>query len=401
MELKVQNNQEKLLEKHLEKIRNLENEKKKLENDLINYKEIHGEISRSLDEFVALQKLSEIINSTLDENVISKSLLKLIGQVVPIKGAAVFLSLDDKQRCYPDDVEEILKKTHRNLEEDGILHWLHEKKSSILLPIEDLMISDEEKIEEKNLLLIPLRCFNENIGAVIAFSDKPEESFSNKDFELLNMLGFHAATAYHHTKTFRKLHIAHEELKRSQNNLVSTVRLAAVGELSGGVAHEINNPLQIILGNIQLAQLKGEDTPTLTMIGEQATRISTIVKGLLNFVRQDYSDIYNEYVIPTQILKKTYELIKGQFEKLQIKTNFENLKDTSSINLNSNYLQQIFLNILLNTKSNLLSGGELIVETKEEDAYIQVRIKDDGTPMEKEFIEPYGIICQANSGKVE
>ena len=221
----------------------------------------------------------------------------------------------------------------------------------------------------------------------MALSEKPEESYSNKDFELLNMLGFQAATVYHHTKTYRSLHSTHEKLKQSQNSLLSASRLAAVGELSGGVAHEINNPLQIILGNIQLAQLRGDKSESLKVIAEQATRISNIVKELLNFVRQDYSDIHNEYVVPAHILRKTYELIRGQFDKLSITMDFDNLLETPPINLNSNYLQQIFLNLLLNARSNLLNGGKLIVETKEEDAYILIKIKDDGKPMTHEFID--------------
>ena len=386
MELNIENNQEKIIEKYLERIKQLEIEKKQFEDELFKYKEIHGEITSSLDEFVAMQKLSEIINSTLDENVISKSLLKLISQVVPIKNAAVFLTIEKERRSFPDKVDKILLEIYSGLEEDGILNWLNEKKSSILLPVEDLAITVDRSWESKNLLIIPLVCFNEGIGAVVALSEKPEESYSNKDFELLNMLGFQAATVFHHTKTYRSLHLTHEELKQSQNSLVSTTRLAAVGELSGGVAHEINNPLQIILGNIQLAQLKGDTSESLKVIGEQATRISNIVKGLLNFVRQDYSDIFNEYVVPANILRKTYELIRGQFGKLSINIDFDNLIETAPINLNSNYLQQIFLNLLLNAKSNLLNGGNLIVETKDEDDYILLRIKDDGKPMTKEFI---------------
>jgi len=386
LETKIEHNQEKIIEKYLERIQQLEQEKKQLEDELFNYKELHGEITSSLDEFVAMQKLSEIINSTLDENVISKSLLKLIGQVVPVKSAAVFLTLGNERRSFPDTVDEKLNNIFTGLEEDGILNWLYEKKSSIVLPIEDLAIPMEKNWESQNLLLIPLVCFNEGIGGVIAFSEKPEDSYSNKDFELLNMLGFQAATVFHHTKTYRNLHQTHEELKQSQNSLLSTTRLAAVGELSGGVAHEINNPLQIILGNIQLAQLKGDNSESLKVISEQATRISNIVKGLLNFVRQDYTDIYNEFVVPSHILTKTFELIRGQFDKLSIKVDFTNLKETAPINLNSNYLQQIFLNLLLNAKNNLLNGGELIVETQDEDAYILIRIKDSGEPMSQEFI---------------
>ncbi len=387
MEAQLKHTNDNMLEKYLQKIKELENDNELLRKELERYKAAHGDISRSLDEFVAMQKLSEIINSSLDERVISESLLKLIGQVVPITEAAVFLAAENAPRAFPDSASKTLIEAYSNLEEDGVVFWLFEKKGSILLPMEDLMIDVPVDWKEKNMLLIPLICFNEGLGAVIAIADKPEDSFANKDFELLNMLGFQAATAFHHTRTFQKLKQAHEDLKKSQNNMVSTVRLAAVGELSGGVAHEINNPLQVILGHIQLAQLRGENSDTLTIISEQAIRISNIVKGLLNFVRQDYRDIYNEYVIPAQIIKKTYELIRGQFEKLNVKVNFENLKETAPVNINSNYLQQIFLNLLLNAKNNLLAvGGELIVETEDEDDYILIRVGDTGQPMKEEFI---------------
>ncbi|MCK5075144.1 MAG: hypothetical protein KAR38_02160, partial [Calditrichia bacterium] len=159
MESKIENSQEKLIEKYLERIQQLEKEKKQFEDELFKYREVHGEITSSLDEFVAMQKLSEIINSTLDENVISKSLLKLISQVVPIKNAAVFLTVNEDRRSFPDTVDSTLIEIYSSLEKNGILNWLYKKKGSILLQIEDLAISVNKDWESKNLLIIPLVCF--------------------------------------------------------------------------------------------------------------------------------------------------------------------------------------------------------------------------------------------------
>ncbi|GAB4175816.1 MAG: hypothetical protein Kow00108_11040 [Calditrichia bacterium] len=375
-----------MVEYYLTRMHQLENEVKDLKEQVNTYKKLHGELSESFDEFIALQKLSEVINSTLDEDVIASSLLKLTGDIVPFSEGAVFINKDDGYEGYPKGHHSVLYKLFMQIEEEGLLNWLFEKKGAIILPINELILDETSQWSDQNLLLVPLIAFNNHLGAIVAISPQPEENFQYKDFELINMLSFQAAMAYHHTRVFKKLSLAHEELKKSQNELLRTIKLATIGELSGGVAHEINNPLQIILGNIQLARIKGNYEDALKVIEEQSVRISTIVKSLLTFVRQDYSDVHNEYIVPSHVIKKAFDLVRGQLEKIKIKANFDGLKETSSIQLNSNYLQQIFLNIFLNEKNNLIDGGELYIETNELDNYIEVRLKDNGKPMTEEFI---------------
>lgn len=375
------------LDYYIASIHKLEEENQRLKEEIKNYKKLHGELTESFDEFITLQKLSEVINSTLDEEVIANSFLKLVKEVIPFKEGVVFLKNEDEYKGYPASYHPDFLPLFESLEEEGVLQWLYERKSTIILPVDELILQEIHRWHGNNLLLVPLLAFNDELGAMIALSDKPQEAFQYKDFELVNMLAFQAAMAYHHAKIFKKLKTAHENLKKSQAELLRTIKLATVGELSGGIAHEINNPLQIILGNIQLGRIKKNYDEVLQVIEEQSLRISNIVKSLLTFVRQDYKDIYNEYIIPSQVIKKSYGLVRGQLEKNGIKVHLENLKETSSIQLNTNYCQQIFLNLFLNEKANLVEGGDLFVETKELEHYIEVKMWDNGKPMSEKFIQ--------------
>jgi signal transduction histidine kinase len=374
------------LDYYIVQLHRLEAENKKLKEELVTYKKLHGELSESFDEFIALQKLSEVINTTLDEEIIATSLLKLIHEVIPFSEGIVFVNMGDEFKGYPETHHPDFTTLFSDLSDEGFLQWLFEKKGAIILPVDELMFEEAHQWSGKNLLLIPLIAFNEGMGAVIAISDKSQDAFQYKDFELVNMLAFQAAMAYHHTRIFKKLKIAHEELKKSQNELLRTIKLATVGELSGGVAHEINNPLQIILGNIQLARIKKNYDEALKVIEEQSIRISNIVKSLLTFVRQDYKDVFNEYIVPSQVIRKAFDLVRGQLEKIGIKVHLEKLQPTSSIQLNTNYCQQIFLNLFLNSKNNLPEGGDLYVESRELDEYIEIKMWDNGSPMSEEFI---------------
>lgn len=370
----------------LSELHRIEEENRQLREQLEKYKKLHGELSESFDEFLALQKLSEVINSTLDEQIITLSLLKLIREVIPFSEGAVFIKSGDGYEGYPEQEKLKMEKLFFYLLDEGIVEWLVEKKSAIILPAEDLILEENQRLEGANFLLIPLSAFNEEIGLVIAATSKPQEAYQFKEFELVNMLALQAALAFHHTRIYKKLKIAHEELKKSQNELVRTIKLATVGELSSGIAHEINNPLQIILGNIQLARLKKNYEETLQTIEEQSYRIATIVKSLLTFVRQDYKDIFNEYIDVNQTIHKAYNLVRGQLEKSGIKVSFDGLKPVPSIQLNSNYCQQIFLNLFLNIKRNFSESGELYIESEEKDDYIEIKVRDTGKPMPEEFV---------------
>jgi len=186
---------------------------------------------------------------------------------------------------------------------------------------------------------------------------------------------------------FKKLERTHEALKNSQARLMQTIKLATVGELAGGIAHEINNPLQIILGNVQMALMGYKTENNLKIVEAQAIRIANIVRGLLSMAKQN-SISKSEYIEINSLIVNTLNLVRGQIEKRGIKLNLELADKLPLVKGSSIYFQQIFLNFILHAKKQIDQNGTIFIRSYQgENSNIFVEIRDTGIPMPSEYIE--------------
>ncbi len=188
-----------------------------------------------------------------------------------------------------------------------------------------------------------------------------------------------------------KLEKAYKELQDTQEQLQSAEKLASIGQLAAGVAHEINNPLGTILLYTSLLKKEVEKNSDssqsiedLDLIAEETNRCKNIVSNLLNFARQgklklsefDISDLINS------ILKM--QRIKPEFKGISITTECE--ADDTTITGDSDQLKQVFLNVI-NNACEALEESEVkkinIKISKFESDFI-IEIKDSGAGIPKE-----------------
>jgi len=173
-----------------------------------------------------------------------------------------------------------------------------------------------------------------------------------------------------------------EELGAMQNTLMQSQRLASLGKLAAGIAHEINNPLGgiLVLSSLVLEDLK-EDDPhreNLQEVIKQTMRCRDIVKGLLQFSRQEKGK--TEYVNVNDVLNSTLSLIEKQamFHDIDVNKNFE--QNLPMILGDQSQLQQVFINIILNAVQAMNEIGKLTIDTyhdKKNDMVI-IDINDNG-----------------------
>jgi len=192
------------------------------------------------------------------------------------------------------------------------------------------------------------------------------------------------------------------DLKAAQSQLVMNEKLAAIGQLTAGVAHEINNPVAVILGNLDvLRDILGPAAepvaPEIRLIHEQGHRIRLIVAKLLQFARpQDYVG-YLEPVAPTPLVQDSLVLVGHLLKKgnIAIKQHFES---TRHVLCNRNELQQVLINLLVNAIQAMPDGGVLTLAAEDwDEADMPVGLKlvvaDTGpglTPSERErLFQPF------------
>jgi len=183
----------------------------------------------------------------------------------------------------------------------------------------------------------------------------------------------------------RKLASDIEQIKEMNEHLLRTDRLAAMGTLSAGVAHEVNNPLASISSLIQMLQKNGssngETVETLTLISEQIERISRVTKDLTDFAR--VRPAARRLVNANEVLDAALRLasFRATSERVEIVKEFQD--DLPDISADPDQLQQVFLNLFLNSFDAMPEGGRLDIATRTGDGIVIVEVTDSGSGITK------------------
>lgn len=215
-----------------------------------------------------------------------------------------------------------------------------------------------------------------------------------------------------------------EQLRALNEQLTRTEKLAAMGTLAAGVAHEVNNPLAAISSLIQMMQAKqnldDETSDRLRIIQTQIQRITQVTKDMMDFAR--VRPAAKSLISVNEISETALRLASfdKSFQRLQL--NKEYAENLPKILVDSDQLQQVFLNLFLNARDAMPNGGELSIKTFNGANSNKIEIADSGTGIEekslKQIFDPffttkptgkgtglglavcYGIIT-AHGGKIE
>ena len=172
-----------------------------------------------------------------------------------------------------------------------------------------------------------------------------------------------------------------------QQQLLTSEKLASIGLLSAGVAHEINTPLTGISSYVQLLQKKLSSSPhaqILEKIEAQTDRVARIIKNLLNFARSP-SDFSFHRVNLKENLQEIISLIEYKLKTMNIKLEL-NLSSLQPIWAQGERLQQVFINIILNAIDAMPNGGILKVDLFQRDTEAVINIQDTGTGIKKQHL---------------
>ena len=170
------------------------------------------------------------------------------------------------------------------------------------------------------------------------------------------------------------------QLRKVQARLIQRERLAALGELSAGVAHEINNPLHIISGHAQMLLMDGgldsEMEETLKIVEKQVERASRITNQLLNFSKRTEPEIVVLDI--NEALNNSFVLLKHQLAQESIKIVKQLHSEPVYLHADPAQLQQVFLNLITNASQSMPEGGTLIISTGVRDSDAEINFTDKG-----------------------
>lgn len=234
---------------------------------------------------------------------------------------------------------------------------------------------------------IPLRSREETLGAM-NITSYAAHSFSADEVKLLRAIGDQIGTAVENSQLYGKLKEQLDEIKRTQEQLLRTAKLASLGELAANVAHEVNNPLTGVLTYTCMMMDNPEssekDKKRLKVIHDETMRIRTIVRNLLDFARQ--SDWRTEPLNILDIVKDTLDLISHQAKLADIEIVEEYAPGIPRIAVDAAQMKQVLLNLFNNAIHAMPDGGILRVKTFASHAWINIAIEDSGTGITEEVM---------------
>jgi signal transduction histidine kinase len=168
-----------------------------------------------------------------------------------------------------------------------------------------------------------------------------------------------------------ELAAANQTLRSAQQRLVMSEKLAAIGQLAAGVAHEINNPVAVIQGNLDVLRetLGAAAEPAMgeiRLIQDQVFRIRLIVTKLLQFARPAEYAGYLEPVNLDQVVQDSLVLVAHQTKKSSVEV-VQEMHATRPVTINRNELQQVLINLIVNALQAMPEGGALLLVSGDRD----------------------------------
>ena len=242
------------------------------------------------------------------------------------------------------------------------------------------------------LVVAPLVAKESPLGVLIVHCKRQIDDIGSPDIELVQSLARQAEIAFDNAILYQDLLATHQKLKSSQAQLVQSGKMAAVGQLAAGVAHEVNNPLQIILSRVQLLMMRHRELDPLVkdlhLIESNVKRISRIIRSLLDFARHNTGDEDWRRIDLVYLIGQTVYLMQHLMEKAGIEVDVS-VPDGESPAIHGNVgeVEQIFLNLLINARQAMPDGGRIEIATHVEEDAVLVRVADSGEGIDREDLE--------------
>lgn len=383
------NSAENLNKKLKERVIYLENQN----NDLMKIKQ---KAQSQAIRIALINKVSNIIRGSMDLSVILSSALRELS-VMFGTFKAYYASYNNEKFC----IEEVFPKKTEDLKkefkfEDETAETIFSSHISVQHCLKEYLNAPSFK-QPVMRIAVPVFHMQKLIGTIVLLSYQRREL--NEELEILEAISSQLGNAIiraelynKNVQTVHQLQNALKELKETQLHLINSEKMASLGQLVAGVAHEINTPIASIKSNNAiLAKFiprieNVEIAPILADINEvdreAIQRISHMVTSLKKFVRLDEAELQEADI--NKELDLTLDLIRHETKnRIEVVKNYANLP---LIKCYPNMLNQVFTNVLVNACQAIEGSGKITITTSYTPETLTVSIKDTGKGIEKSEI---------------
>lgn len=373
----------------------------------------HEDIERRLQELSTLTEVSKGILSTTDMETDLSLIARISAQVLNARGAVLRLVDDETQELVTKAMYGVSIGEIAGASQEGAQSIAEEVardgRPRLIKDTSEYADSDPDLARRKNLICVPLAKGDRVIGTLTVFDRAPAESlshegFNNNDLRFLTVLAGQAAIAIDNAKLFDGLRKSQQRIRELHRHLLRSERLAALGELSSQVAHEIRNPLTAIGGFARSIQrrLAEEDTNRkhVDIIVKETDRLERILTEQLCFAKLSPPDLQPGNI--NGVIQEVVDLFREKLEAGKAVLDLELEDCLPDVLIDSDKMKQVFINLLQNAIDNIRDGGRIWANSSRFERSVEIRIGNDGPPIEKAMLDrlfvPFATTRSSGSG---
>ncbi len=347
-----------------------------------------------------INKISNQIRNSMDiKKIIDTALKELVLLVGGFKGYYILTKNSDYvvKQVYPSEYKKSINKIVKF--DSSVKKIINSKKYNISSCLKEFSNSKTDYKIPINRIIIPIYHGVEFMGLMVILTKQKSGLIAFAD--IIEAISSQLSVAIVQASLFKELHDknlalknALKELKEIQLQLINSEKMASLGHLIAGVAHEINTPLGSINSNNSIIkklitkfepQAEKTHNEYLNVIKninnidtEAISRITKIVQSLKKFVRLDEAELQETDI--NNELNLTLDLIQHETKnRIEI---IKNYKEIPKIKCYPNMLNQVFMNILVNACQSILNKGTITISTDYKQSNLFVSIKDTGVGMD-------------------
>ena len=233
----------------------------------------------------------------------------------------------------------------------------------------------------RTTLAVPLLARDEVLGVAVVLA-RQERAFTRAEMDRAQAVAGQLGLAVLSARLYEDLRRSYAELAQAQKDLIDRERLAALGELSASIAHEVRNPLGVIFNSVgslkRILKPEGDAALLLDIIGEEAERLNGMVGALL-----DYSRPVRPSLQPLPLRPLLEEALGAARQQIgpsseQVKVQMRVAAEVATVRADGRLLRQALINLFLNAYQAMPRGGQLEVRAAEADGSVELAIHDSG-----------------------
>lgn len=358
--------------------------------DITERKRAEQEIRRRNRELIALNTIGQTLNQPEEIDELSGRVLRQVVELFGADAGSVFLFENDSnllKRVAAAGLKSSYSEEFPAVEFPRDLSEHLQAVQATVMPLGALPLpatfKDFQQREEFKVGVLAFLWTKERMAGCILLASREVREFSSAEMNLLGSIANQVATSIDRIRLLRETQTAYDDLRRTQEQLLQSEKMAAIGQLISGVAHELNNPLTAILGYSQLLatgdMVNERGAEYVDKVHKQARRTHRIVNNLLSFARQQRpqrSPVRINQAIEDILALREYDL---RINNIRIHRDYAD--PLPMVSADTHQLQQVFLNIINNSVDAILERsdrGEIWVRTSQSEDSVSIEFTDSG-----------------------